>query len=86
MDSLAILLPIALLFFGIAAGLFWWAVSDKQYQDLDREGQRILFDTKRKLNTQTRSENAEPLVSSPHQEQPPRREQTPQQEHQRHDA
>lgn len=45
MGSLAILLPIALLFFAIAAALFWWAVSDKQYQDLDREGQRILFDT-----------------------------------------
>ena len=72
MDSLAILLPIALLFFGIAAGLFWWAVSDKQYQDLDREGQRILFDTKREPNTL--SENAKPSVPSPDQE------------HQRHDA
>ena len=80
MDSLAILLPIALLFFGIAAGLFWWAVGNKQYQDLDREGQRILFDTKREPNTQTRAENTEPPVSSPHREQPP------QQEHQRHDA
>ena len=62
MDSLAILLPIALLFFGIAAGLFWWAVSDKQYQDLDREGQRILFDVdrERKAETQRRAETDAP--------------------------
>ncbi len=44
MASLIILLPIALIFFGLAIFLFWWSVGNKQFDDLDREGQRILFD------------------------------------------
>ena len=69
MDSLAILLPIALLFFGIAAGLFWWAVSDKQYQDLDREGQRILFDVDRESKAETLPRKAETDVPSTREQQ-----------------
>lgn len=45
MDSLYILLPVALVFFGLMVGLFFWAVGDNQFDDLDKEGQRILFDT-----------------------------------------
>ncbi|RNL58510.1 cbb3-type cytochrome oxidase assembly protein CcoS [Zhongshania marina] len=44
MASLLILLPIALVFFGLLAFLFWWSVEHDQFEDLDREGQRILFD------------------------------------------
>jgi len=39
-----ILLPIALVFFGLAVFLFWWSVGNEQFEDLDREGERILFD------------------------------------------
>lgn len=44
MESLYLLLPIALLFFGLAIALFFWAVGNKQFDDLEQEGQRILFD------------------------------------------
>lgn len=71
MDSLAILLPIALLFFGIAAGLFWWAVSDKQYEDLDREGQRILFDVEAETKTR-KSEGKSAGNESPSSKEQPR--------------
>jgi cbb3-type cytochrome oxidase maturation protein len=44
MDSLFILIPIALVFVAIAVKAFLWAVDNNQYDDLDAEGQRILFD------------------------------------------
>jgi cbb3-type cytochrome oxidase maturation protein len=43
-DSLYILIPIALLFLAIAIALFFWAVDDGQYEDLEQEGSRLLFD------------------------------------------
>lgn len=44
MDSIFILIPIALLFTGLAIRAFFWAVDNKQYDDLDAAGQSILFD------------------------------------------
>ncbi|CAA0090536.1 Uncharacterised protein [Zhongshania aliphaticivorans] len=44
MASLVILIPIALVFFGLTIYLFWWSVDNDQFEDLDREGQRLLFD------------------------------------------
>lgn len=44
MDSLYILIPIALIFVGIAVKVFLWAVDSDQFDDLDVEAQRILFD------------------------------------------
>ncbi|WP_323846999.1 cbb3-type cytochrome oxidase assembly protein CcoS [Microbulbifer magnicolonia] len=44
MDSLYFLIPIAILFVGAAVKLFFWAVNNGQYDDLDTEGRRILFD------------------------------------------
>ncbi|MBB6523551.1 cbb3-type cytochrome oxidase assembly protein CcoS [Pseudoteredinibacter isoporae] len=44
MDSLYILIPIAIVFVIIAAKVFFWAVDNHQFDDLDTEGQRILFD------------------------------------------
>lgn len=44
MASLSILIPIAMLFCGIAIGLYLWAVRHDQFEDLDRESERILFD------------------------------------------
>ncbi len=44
MESLFILIPIALLFVGIAVKLFFWAVDNKQFDDLDSAAQSILFD------------------------------------------
>jgi cbb3-type cytochrome oxidase maturation protein len=38
------LIPISFLFVALAIGLYIWAVHSGQYDDLDVEGQRILFD------------------------------------------
>ncbi|HEY6528049.1 MAG TPA: cbb3-type cytochrome oxidase assembly protein CcoS [Cellvibrionaceae bacterium] len=38
------LIPISFLFVALAIGLYIWAVHSGQYDDLDLEGQRILFD------------------------------------------
>ena len=44
MDSLYLLIPIALLFCFIAIKLLLWAISSGQYDDLDKEASRILMD------------------------------------------
>jgi cbb3-type cytochrome oxidase maturation protein len=44
MDSLVILIPIALLFTAAAVAAFFWAVNSGQYDDLDRAARDILFD------------------------------------------
>lgn len=62
MGSLMILLPIALVFFGLAIFLFWWSVGNEQFEDLDREGERILFDNE----TQPRPPKHKPKRDSHH--------------------
>ncbi len=42
MDSLYLLIPIALLFCVIAIKLLLWAIDSGQYDDLDKEAWRIL--------------------------------------------
>lgn len=44
MNSLYLLIPIALIFLALVVYLFVWAVGSGQYDDLDRESSRILFD------------------------------------------
>lgn len=44
MDSLYFSIPIALVLLGLAVTVFLWAVKSGQYEDLDREGRRILFE------------------------------------------
>lgn len=44
MESLYLLIPIAILIVAVAVAVFFWAVKSGQYDDLDTEGQRILFD------------------------------------------
>jgi cbb3-type cytochrome oxidase maturation protein len=43
-DSLYLLIPIALLFCAIAIKLLLWAINNGQYDDLDKEAWRILAD------------------------------------------
>ena len=47
MDSLYLLIPIALVFVSIAVLIFFWAVKSGQFDDLDTEAKRILFDDPR---------------------------------------
>ena len=44
MDSIFLLIPIAVVFTAVAVWAFFWAVNNKQYDDLDAAGQSILFD------------------------------------------
>lgn len=44
MDSLYLLIPIALVFCVIAIRLLLWAIDNGQYDDLDKESWRILAD------------------------------------------
>ena len=44
MESFYLITPVALILIAIAIKLFLWAVNSGQYEDLDREASRILFD------------------------------------------
>lgn len=44
MDSLYLLIPLAVILVGLAVGLLFWAVKSGQYDDLETESRRILFD------------------------------------------
>lgn len=49
MESLYLLIPVALVFVALAIKLFFWAVKSGQYDDLNTEGKRILFDDQRPI-------------------------------------
>lgn len=44
MESFYFLIPIAIVFCALAVGAFFWAIDRGQFDDLDNEGKRILFD------------------------------------------
>lgn len=44
MTSLYLLIPIALVFVAIAVRILFWAINSGQYDNLDTEAHRILFD------------------------------------------
>lgn len=44
MDSLYVLIPVALLFVVIAVAVFFFAVRSDQFEDLERQGMNILLD------------------------------------------
>ncbi|MES2672873.1 MAG: cbb3-type cytochrome oxidase assembly protein CcoS [Pseudomonadota bacterium] len=44
MESLYFLVPVALIFIAIAVKILWWAIHNGQYDNLDTEAHRILFD------------------------------------------
>ncbi len=44
MDSLFLLIPVTLIFLGLAIWGFLWAVNSDQYDDMDSPASRILFD------------------------------------------
>jgi cbb3-type cytochrome oxidase maturation protein len=44
MESLYILIPIAIVFLAVAIKAFLWAADNKQFDDLDQEASRILFE------------------------------------------
>lgn len=44
MQSLYIIIPAAMIFCVIVVGAFLWAVQRNQFDDLDTEARRVLFD------------------------------------------
>ena len=56
MESLYFLVPCALVFIGVAIKVFFWAINSGQYDNLDTEAHRILFD-KDPSSQNTSSEN-----------------------------
>lgn len=44
MESIYILIPIAIVLVCVAVGIFLWAVKSEQFEDLERQGHNILFD------------------------------------------
>jgi len=55
MESLYLLIPISVVVIAIAVAIFFWAVNSGQYEDIDREGERILFEDEGKKKTAGRS-------------------------------
>ena len=52
MESLYFLVPCALIFIAIAVKVLFWAINNGQYDNLDTEAHRILFDDE-KMKTST---------------------------------
>ena len=50
MESLYLLIPIALVFCVIVIRLLIWAIDSGQYEDLDKEASRILMDEEHTSN------------------------------------
>lgn len=44
MSIIYVLIPLAILIVAIAIGIFFWAVKNDQFKDLERHGHSILFD------------------------------------------
>ena len=58
MESLLILIPIAVIIVAAALGIFFWAVKSGQFDDLDTEGKRILFDSEPKGSNTSKQEDS----------------------------
>lgn len=42
MDILFLLIPVSLLLIFLIIGVFWWALQSGQFDNVEREGERIL--------------------------------------------
>lgn len=71
MESMYFLIPISFLFVALAIALYVWAVHSGQYDDLDVEGQRILFEQDDPAK-ETSPKDAPAQNSTPSQSEPPK--------------
>ena len=62
------MIPVAMVFVGIALALFFWSVKSDQFEDLDRHGSNILFDDDQAAHSQAQikqtTANVEPPVDA----------------------
>jgi cbb3-type cytochrome oxidase maturation protein len=56
MESLYFLIPSALIFIAIAIKILLWAINTGQYDNLDTEAHRILFDDEKKASAKSTEE------------------------------
>ncbi|AQQ68289.1 cytochrome oxidase maturation protein, cbb3-type [Microbulbifer agarilyticus] len=59
MDSIFLLVPIVIVFVACAVKFFFWAVNNGQYDDLETESRRILFEDDRKPLKQADTEQTD---------------------------
>ncbi len=59
MESLYILIPIAVVIVCVAVAVFLWAVKSDQFEDLERQGHNILFDEDEHLTSSSDNPNKE---------------------------
>ena len=55
MESLYFLVPCALIFIALAVKVLFWAINNGQYDNLDTEAHRILFDDEKKPSSSSSS-------------------------------
>ena len=60
MESLIILIPIAVLMIALAVRIFFWAVDDGQFDDLEGPAHTILFEDKQKKSEHHDSNHDKP--------------------------
>lgn len=58
MEMMYLLIPGTLFFLGLTIKIFYWAVNSGQFDDLDTEGHRILFDDDDVAQTKTVAQTA----------------------------
>jgi len=64
LESFYLIIPIALIFCVVAIKAFFWAVDHRQFDDLENEGKRILFDDDDSLSPESKPNSTEPKSTS----------------------
>lgn len=64
MQSLYLLIPVALVFVVLAVRFLFWAIKSGQYDDLNTEGHRILFDDEPAVKTPSKPQQGKPLTQT----------------------
>lgn len=57
MEIVYLLIPLSLIFIAIIAGILFWAVKSGQYDDLEREGHRILMEEDEEMEESSNDNN-----------------------------
>lgn len=65
MESLYFLVPCALIFIAVAIKVLFWAINSGQYDNLDTEAHRILFDADKTPKAEAPPSAAEDTHSNP---------------------
>lgn len=64
MSIIYILIPLAVLLTALGIYLFFWAVKTEQFEDLEKQGMSILFDSEKKHSNTEDKKNAHSIKES----------------------